>query len=297
MKLKTFIETEYMHQHVAVRIRKGSEGPTLGSLKNYIIPLLGDLETESVKAYDLTKFRNELHRRGLSPKTIRNHQSVLRTVLKLAVEAELIPSLPTMKSEKFRYKDMYWLKPSEEAALKQYAALERDLRWQAMVTLGLHSGMRVGEMRGLEWKHFSCESGEWQLNIVQSVPMQGNEVGPTKTWACRVISANATTVAIIQQLRQFTGHCKFIFGNLENPTHPITNKACRVAMERMRDRARLPKCTWHTLRHTVATKLVNNPGVSIMQVSKLLGHVDIKMTMRYSHEDTSLARLTTAALE
>jgi integrase len=39
---------------------------------------------------------------------------------------------------------------------------------------------------------------------------------------------------------------------------------------------------WHDMRHDVASQLVMR-GVSLMQVSKLLGHADIKMTMRYAH--------------
>jgi len=40
--------------------------------------------------------------------------------------------------------------------------------------------------------------------------------------------------------------------------------------------------TWHTFRHTFATRL-NRRGVDIVTVKELLGHSDIKMTMRYAH--------------
>lgn len=44
---------------------------------------------------------------------------------------------------------------------------------------------------------------------------------------------------------------------------------------------------FHDLRHTAATRMIES-GVSIVAVSKILGHSDIKMTMRYAHPDIAL---------
>ena len=40
--------------------------------------------------------------------------------------------------------------------------------------------------------------------------------------------------------------------------------------------------TIHTLRHTHATRLVQN-GVSVYEIKDVLGHADVKTTMRYAH--------------
>ena len=40
--------------------------------------------------------------------------------------------------------------------------------------------------------------------------------------------------------------------------------------------------TWHTLRHTFATRLLDR-GVDIMTVKELLGHSTVIVTMRYTH--------------
>ena len=47
-------------------------------------------------------------------------------------------------------------------------------------------------------------------------------------------------------------------------------------------RAGLIGCTIHTLRHTHATRLIQN-GMSVYEVKEILGHSDIKTTMRYAH--------------
>ncbi len=44
---------------------------------------------------------------------------------------------------------------------------------------------------------------------------------------------------------------------------------------------------FHDLRHTAATRMIEK-GVSIVVVNKILGHADLKTTMRYAHPDDSL---------
>ena len=51
-------------------------------------------------------------------------------------------------------------------------------------------------------------------------------------------------------------------------------------------RAGLSDCTIHTLRHTHATRLIQN-GLNIYEVRAVLGHADIRTTMRYAHLEQS----------
>ena len=54
--------------------------------------------------------------------------------------------------------------------------------------------------------------------------------------------------------------------------------------------------TFHDLRHTFASHLVMN-GVDLMTIKELLGHKDIKMTMRYAHLSPDHKRLAVQKLE
>jgi len=54
--------------------------------------------------------------------------------------------------------------------------------------------------------------------------------------------------------------------------------------------------SWHDLRHTFASTLVER-GASLLAVQKLLGHSDIQVTMRYSHLGSDSLRSTMALLE
>ena len=56
----------------------------------------------------------------------------------------------------------------------------------------------------------------------------------------------------------------------------------RKAFETAIHRAGIPRCLFHDLRHTYASRLVM-AGVDLVTVKELLGHADIQTTMRYSH--------------
>lgn len=64
-------------------------------------------------------------------------------------------------------------------------------------------------------------------------------------------------------------------------------KTVRTAFEAACRRAGLGGLRFHDLRHTAATRMVEL-GANIVAISKILGHSDIKTTMRYTHPEDSL---------
>ena len=66
-------------------------------------------------------------------------------------------------------------------------------------------------------------------------------------------------------------------------------KDVKGAMAAAVKRAGLPKITWHMFRHSFATRLLAD-GVDIVTVKELLGHADIKTTMRYAHSNDDAKR-------
>ena len=62
----------------------------------------------------------------------------------------------------------------------------------------------------------------------------------------------------------------------------ITRESCKRPLWRACKRANLQRIGWHVLRHTFASHLAMR-GAPLKAVQELLGHSDIKMTMRYAH--------------
>ena len=63
---------------------------------------------------------------------------------------------------------------------------------------------------------------------------------------------------------------------------PISGSSLRQAFDKVTAKTGLEDFRFHDLRHTFATRLVQN-GVDLYKVKELLGHKTISMTMRYAH--------------
>ena len=79
---------------------------------------------------------------------------------------------------------------------------------------------------------------------------------------------------------------EFVFLSSKNTPykrHDSLNRAYGLA----REKANLKDLRFHDLRHTVGSRL-GEKGVTVQAINKILGHADIRTTMRYVHPDYSL---------
>ena len=84
---------------------------------------------------------------------------------------------------------------------------------------------------------------------------------------------------VFEALKALPKESEFVFFNQATGNH-ITSvrKSFKKACEDMG----IKNFRFHDLRHCCATKMVE-AGVDLVTVSKILGHSDIKLTMRYAH--------------
>jgi integrase len=130
--------------------------------------------------------------------------------------------------------------------------------------VALHSGMRLGEQFSLTWDQVDIANRNLHLDI-------------TKNGSSRYVRLNTAAIAALAQLKRRHDRLRY---PADSPVFSIKNpsKWFSAAVER----AGIEGVTWHTLRHTFASRLVM-AGVNLKTVKDLLGHKTIRMTARYAH--------------
>ncbi len=153
-----------------------------------------------------------------------------------------------------------------------------------MLLLALRTGLRQGEIRGLQWS-----SVDWQnrsLVVRHSRCDRNSSLVSPKSYRERHIPLDIDLYEMLFRRKQSSG---YVFTNPLRNNEPFT---CHHFLEELGTtfkNAQMRKIGWHVLRHTFATQLTLR-SVPLPVVKELLGHSSITTTMRYSHVGPSVLR-------
>lgn len=129
-----------------------------------------------------------------------------------------------------------------------------------LVLTALHTGCRRGELLALRWQDVDLKA--------KRLTVRGATAKNAKT---RHVPLNRAAVDALTRWKQGDGAGRvFSVANV------------KTAWAALLDVAEIEEFRFHDLRHTFASKLVM-AGVDLNTVRELLGHGDIKMTLRYAH--------------
>lgn len=151
-----------------------------------------------------------------------------------------------------------------------------------MVLTALRTGMRQGEIRGLQWS-----SIDWLNRSVAVRHSQDNYrklLVPPKSNRTRHVPLDTDVYTILYRRK---GGMGYVF--LGRDGQPFSNYGLHYAIRKLCVRAGLRKIGWHTMRHTFASHLAMR-GVPLPIIKELMGHSSITTTMRYAHVAPSTLR-------
>ena len=190
---------------------------------------------------------------------------------------------------------------------------EQSLEDKTFFTLALYTGMRRGELLGLEWPDVDLEIGI--ITIRRTSQYGGKELGTytddTKTeQSKRSLRVTQNVVGLLKAYKIEQAERRLRLGDAwagEWAEHPrlFTNQDGRPMspstplnrLKRILSRNGLPDVSLHSLRHTNATLLIQQ-GVSIRAVSGRLGHSQASTTMNiYAHQLQSADAAAAEALD
>src|SRR5262249_31684241 len=124
-------------------------------LKSSLIPFFGGMPIDQIKTYHMEQFKARLSKEGLANKTIKNHLTVLSKCLASAYDwLEITSKPPKVPWPKCPPPQTDYLSPGECETLLSYA--EGALR--EMILLTLRTGLRQGELKGLQWSSIDWEN-------------------------------------------------------------------------------------------------------------------------------------------
>ena len=237
----------------------------------HIAPYLGDKTLDSVKSIDILRLRSTIEAKNLSPQSVHHVLGLLRRILRKAIQWELysgplpIFEMPRVQNERTRFLTL------DESELLLSELKRRSELWHDISLFALSTGLRSGEIFNLLPEHINLSA-----KTVAVVDTKSDN---------RVVPLNSAAFKIAEDyLARNAG--SYLFVTMHGNKIQFAGKLYRRAVEAcglnegIRDRRQ--RVVFHTLRHTFASWLVQG-GTPLAVVSRLLGHSDIKMTMRYSH--------------
>jgi len=248
-------------------------------LSAHLLPYFGHKAINEITNSDVENFKAKKINAGLAPKSVNNYLIVLSRCLRAAQEQDdwsndlKLPRIKLLKVPPQKFDHL--TEVESRLLLDNCEGILRD-----MILIALKTGLRFGELTGLEWSDIDFVRN--QITVARAI-FQGR-VESTKSNKIRYIPMT-DEVSHLLSIKTKTGGYVFAKNNNE----PLNRTTCLRWLQRLCKRVQLRNIGWHTLRHTFASHLAQR-GVPIMAIKDLLGHADIKTTLRYSHLNQSVLK-------
>ncbi len=291
---------KWLSDYMAMTIRESTMSSYQGMVKNYIKPVLGEKRISDITTADVQKMYNYLRKHGrmevhwekgkeLSDSSVRGIHMMLHQAMDAAVRERLIVKNPTEGTviPKKNYAPKQIL--SEEQMETFLAEVQKDPWWWDFFYTELTTGMRRGEICGLQWRDFDEKTG--RLTVRRSVTKRdggGIKVGETKTeTGMRTIQLPPSTAELLRQ-RKKKSYSEWIFHNPTVAELPLSPGTAYSRMKTILHHAGLPLIRFHDLRHTFATHALSG-GVDAKTLASILGHTNASFTLdTYTHMTTDM---------
>ena len=282
----------FMLTYSAMNHKPSTRGSYRQALDQHLIPAFGDLPLDAITRKHVKDFVAQKHEEKLKPGTIRNLKAYLSCILSDAVDDELIPSHPALRTGKLIKKDdqakeihpLTW----EEKTKFENTVREHFLRWYPFFLTALRTGMRLGELIALQPGDLDFNGGF--IEVRRSFTK--GHLSTTKSGKIRKVDMSKELVETLKAymvqrkkdaLKYGWGEPpEWLFYNTDGKMVDPDNLRRRV-FSKILEKAELRRIRIHDLRHTYATLRISK-GDNIVDVSKQLGHHSVKITLDvYAH--------------
>jgi integrase len=232
-------------------------------------PKLMDFQLSDINAWEIEKWRNKRLADGVKPATTNRQINTIKGCLSRAVEWGVIDShdLRKVKTLTVDNSKVRYLSKDEESRLRESLKSCDTAFLEVIVLLAMNTGMRKGELLSLQWHDINFD------NKILTVDFQNAKSGNT-----RHLPLNTEAFNQLIHWQKLSGSEGYVFkGRNNEPLKDFPSLWAEIL-----DEANITHFRFHDLRHHFASKLVM-ASVDLNTVRELLGHSDLKMTLRYAH--------------
>ena len=275
-------------------------------IESHIVPLLGKVTLKDLDPRRVDEFTRALTAKGLAPRSSQYTYSVLRRALQFAVDWKYIPANPAssrMRAAKRRpVRELSKIRFLSADEARAFLRAVRGNRYEALYVLAITTGMRQGELLGLQWPDVDFDAAK--LTIFRSLHRtkrrrdpedqapwfelrQPKTAGSRRTLEIPPVTVEALREHQVRQRQQRLladsswQEQKLIFTTRVGT--PVDTTNVLYQFQEILKRAGIAKMRFYDLRHTHASLLIAE-GVHPKKIAERLGHASIKLTMDlYGH--------------
>jgi integrase len=261
-------------------IKDNVKPATWSSYKSYldsnIAPYFKETPYSEITSESLSEFFGKLIEDGISPITIKPIRAFLNRAIRY--DSALVTTYVTDVDPAKR--ELRYYSREEQRAL-QNAAIRAGYPLAPVIYLGLYTGMRVGEVSGLEWGDIDFEKKTVSISRnIQRLRSPDSEK-KTKlittylggTSSLRTISLAQPLLDILEQYKD-AGECEYVAAINRKPLEP---RYIQNHFRLILDSAGMDHVNFNVLRDTFAVRAIE-AGFNLISLSKVLGHGSTIMT-------------------
>lgn len=248
-----------------------------------LFPIFGERRLDQLRTQDIEEHLVTLQKKGLSIATMKQRVTLIKAIYNWHIKRGVYVFNPCLAIQ-IKVKSpspIHWTEKQARQFLEYTAGRYRTQnQWvHLLYSLALNTGCRWGEIIGLDWGKINLNKRHILIDQVFD-EKAGRIERTTKSGKFRFVGINDT---LYELLSTYTNNNPkgLVFINQNTKAIDRRNFRARQFNKDMKE-AQVPRIRFHALRDSYATIFMSNGG-SIYHLKELLGHSDLKMTMKYSH--------------
>lgn len=266
----------------------------------HLIPGVGHIPLNKLTQSDLQQFFTDMKKNGrqthvetkgtaMSDRSVRSCYAVCRMALDQAVQENLIRKNPAegCKLPPLKGREMQVLTKEE---MQRFLLQAKEEGMYELFLLELTTGLRRGELLGLQWDDLDMESGTLKIDR-QVYPVKGKLIinEPKTKAAVRTIILPPPMLEVLKEYKEQV-FSPWVFPSRIKPEQPIDPGYVRKRLQVILERADCKQIRFHDLRHTFATMALEH-GMDVKTLSAIVGHVSSGTTLNiYAHITDDMRR-------